>query len=240
MKALGKKILLVMEFVGPIAKDAHNDFHQYDYVSDAAVVRAMREGMIKYNLVLIPSYIASRKDGDLTTVEVDYTLIDVDSGESIISHAIGYGSDKGDKGIYKAQTGAEKYYLTKTFLIPTGDDPEKEAKIKPAAPKSWPAPQLSAPIMPQQTVPNPVSSAIKEIVRKNVPIAEVLAQEILNALDQEADGDEVQVALLLKEATKWTPRGTTEQRWLKPEDLGRTAKSNPEWIERIHKRIVTN
>jgi hypothetical protein len=33
-----------------------------------------------------------------------------------------------DKGVYKALTGSEKYFLMKAFLIPTGDDPEKESK----------------------------------------------------------------------------------------------------------------
>jgi len=36
----------------------------------------------------------------------------------------GYGDDAGDKGIYKAYTGAEKYALMKQFLVATGDDPE--------------------------------------------------------------------------------------------------------------------
>ena len=32
----------------------------------------------------------------------------------------------GDKGVYKAITGAVKYIFMKNFLIPTGDDPEKD------------------------------------------------------------------------------------------------------------------
>lgn len=36
----------------------------------------------------------------------------------------GYGDDAGDKGIYKALTGAVKYALMKQFLVSTGDDPE--------------------------------------------------------------------------------------------------------------------
>src|SRR4029079_18402967 len=32
----------------------------------------------------------------------------------------GYGDDAGDKGVYKALTGAEKYLLMKTFLVSTG------------------------------------------------------------------------------------------------------------------------
>lgn len=246
MKAIGKKILAVMKEVGPITKDARNEFHKYDYVSDAAVVRAMRDAMINNGLVLIPSHVASHRDAiatDLTQLTVEYTLIDTDSGESIKSFAMGDGADKGDKGIFKAMTGAEKYYLTKTFLIPTEDDPEKDSTKKSAPLKtsvSWDKPKSSTQLEKPTT---PVTQAMKDILQKNFgipPNANEMVDEILERLNQEADGDEEQVALLLKEATTWTPKGTTEQKWLKPEDLARIAKSKPEWIERIHSRIVTN
>ena len=35
--------------------------------------------------------------------------------------------DKGDKAGYKAFTGALKYYLANTFMVATGDDPEKDS-----------------------------------------------------------------------------------------------------------------
>lgn len=245
MKAIGKKILAVMKEVGPIAKDSRNEFHKYDYVSDAAVVRAMRDALINNGLVLIPSHSETRNiptSPELTRLVIEYTLIDVDSGESIKSFAMGDGADKGDKGIYKAMTGAEKYYLTKTFLIPTEDDPENDKKAKPAPARpstqpSWPAPKLSPPVEHPTT---PVNEALKNIVRKNVPIADVMVQEIMDALGAEADGDDVQIVELLKQATIYTPKGTSTQKWLTPEDLPRVAKSRPEWIERIHAKVVTN
>ena len=39
----------------------------------------------------------------------------------------GEGLDRGDKAGYKAYTGAVKYFLANTFLVPTGDDPETES-----------------------------------------------------------------------------------------------------------------
>jgi hypothetical protein len=42
---------------------------------------------------------------------------------------IGEGQDAGDKGPYKAMTGAQKYALMKTFMIPTGDDPEADEDV---------------------------------------------------------------------------------------------------------------
>jgi len=133
MKNLTKKILAVMADVTHVAKDAVNEFHNYEYVSNAAIVTAVREAMIKHKLVLISSHVKcdtmahTNKKGDpffLTKIEIRYQLIDTESSEIIEAHAFGCGQDAGDKGLYKAITGAEKYYLLKTFLIPTHDDPE--------------------------------------------------------------------------------------------------------------------
>jgi hypothetical protein len=54
----------------------------------------------------------------------------VEDGEGNIvcektGHAFGQAADNGDKALYKAMTGAVKYWLYKTFLVSTGDDPEQ-------------------------------------------------------------------------------------------------------------------
>lgn len=130
VKNIGKKMLAVMSEVGKVGKDKTNSFHKYDYASDEAVVGAIRDSIIKNGLVVIPNQASCRVDGELTTLEVKYTIVDVDSGEIIESTAYGQGQDKGDKGVYKAATGAEKYFLLKTFLIATGDDAEKDSPVR--------------------------------------------------------------------------------------------------------------
>lgn len=124
MKSLAKKILNVMQAVEKIGKDGRNDFHKYNYASDEAIVTKLRGEMIKNGLILTPHQKSCVKEGDVTTIEVEYTLRDADSNEFLISSIFGQGQDRGDKGAYKAATGAEKYWLLKTFLIPTSDDPE--------------------------------------------------------------------------------------------------------------------
>ncbi len=125
-KNVALKILKVMEAVRSVAKDGFNSFHKYKYVTDASIVVEIRKQLIRNNLICVPSQESCTLVGDLTTLLVKYTLIDADSGESLTTQVYGYGQDKGDKGIYKAATGAEKYYLLKTFLLPTDDDPENE------------------------------------------------------------------------------------------------------------------
>lgn len=140
MKNLTSKILKVMSEVTFVSKDkefkASSSF-RYKYASDAAIVTSIRDAMIKHGLTALPSVKECIKEehknskGELfffTTVKVDYCLTDSDSGEHVVTTIYGQGQDKGDKGVYKAMTGAEKYYFLKTFLIPTTDDPEQDVQ----------------------------------------------------------------------------------------------------------------
>src|SRR5574340_328981 len=58
-------------------------------------------------------------------------LTAMDGKDKIEFLVIGEGQDRGDKATYKAMTGATKYALLKLFLIPTGDDPEKDEDEQP-------------------------------------------------------------------------------------------------------------
>ena len=98
--------------------------------------------MIKHGLVLIPSVnnASAIDEHGNTHVSVDYTLAHI-SGEIWPEKitAVGSGNDRakngsvGDKGVYKALTGANKYLLFKLFQIETGDDPEKDETASPPA-----------------------------------------------------------------------------------------------------------
>lgn len=73
-----------------------------------------------------------------------FTVADSDTGEKIEGTVYGRGQDNMDKGIYKALTGALKYWLTTAFLIPTGDDPEASDDA-PDQPKNNPRGQRPRP-----------------------------------------------------------------------------------------------
>jgi hypothetical protein len=60
---------------------------------------------------------------------MEFKFIDGETGEELVFHSEGEGQDAGDKGIYKAITGAQKYALMKAFMIPTGDDPEADSGV---------------------------------------------------------------------------------------------------------------
>lgn len=137
-KSLVRKLAEVMAEVERVAKRGRNDFHRYDYATEADIVGAVREHMASRSLMLVPDVQEvswrelAAKDGKqrdpICTLKVRFTVLDGDNGNGSLSFTIiGEGQDSGDKASYKAMTGATKYALLKLFLIPTGDDPERDA-----------------------------------------------------------------------------------------------------------------
>jgi len=152
---ISRKIIAVMRDVGYVQKAGHNDFQNYKYATEADAIAALRPAMIKHGLCMVPSVESITQDeyGN-TNVTIHYRILDED-GNFMSFRAAGSGNDKnnkgvGDKGIYKALTGASKYALLKTFMMETGDDPEvpnaqeKEGSFKQAEPKPQPKAQPKA------------------------------------------------------------------------------------------------
>lgn len=117
-----------MEEVGRVEKNGYNTFHKYAYVKEDDLVEAVRGKLSERGILLLPSVEHCSREDNLTTVILKFTFIDSETTQTYTAQWAGTGDDKGDKGLYKAYTGAVKYFLMKTFLIPTGDDPEGDEK----------------------------------------------------------------------------------------------------------------
>jgi ERF superfamily protein len=131
-RRLVAKLAEVMTAVERIPKRGHNVHFNYDYATEADIVAAIRLELAKRHVMLLPAVTAMQRDpvGEkgnvLTTLIMDFTFMDGESGAEITRPWIGAGTDTADKGCYKAVTGGAKFFLLKTFLVPTGDDPEAE------------------------------------------------------------------------------------------------------------------
>jgi hypothetical protein len=134
---LASKLAKILGEIGKVEKTGHNAFHKYDYVTENDLVYAVRDKLSAAGIFVFTSTesqsheIITSGDGKqslLTTVTTLHTFIDGESGEQFSVKSQGQGSDNGDKGGYKAITGAMKYFLYKCFMIPTGDDPEGDSK----------------------------------------------------------------------------------------------------------------
>lgn len=132
---LQKKKAQVTAKVERIPKNGYNSFHKYHYSTESDVKDGIREIIAEQGLSLTPQLIndskvlVDTKQGKqwLHTVEMEFTLTDVDTGYMEIIRSKGEGTDTSDKGIYKAYAGCIKYYLINNFQISTGEretDPE--------------------------------------------------------------------------------------------------------------------
>lgn len=178
---LAAKLVKVMGAIGHIPKRGRNDFFGYDYATEADVADAVRTALVAEGVVMIPSIadvrereVLTRKNQKeiVTTVTLDVTFIDGDSGQTFTFQMAGAGQDSGDKGIMKAISAAVKYAQLKALCLPTGDDPEADdgtdrAQAQPApsprapsrepasddAPAPYPLRGRAAPAAPQPTPP---------------------------------------------------------------------------------------
>lgn len=134
---LAAKLAKILGEVGKVPKTGYNSFHKYNYVTENDLVYAVRDKLAAEGVFVFTSVeeqhseIITAADGKqslLTKVVTLHTFVDGETGETFSVKSQGQGSDNGDKGGYKAITGAMKYFLYKCFMIPTGDDPEGDDK----------------------------------------------------------------------------------------------------------------
>lgn len=117
---------------GPVQKDKTNNFDRYTYLSEAAYKRLFDELLPANSLELMASCSevekvptsGNQKNGVIA--KWAFTLTDTETGFGEGSVVFGEGWDKGDKAIYKAHTGALKYYLAQTFMVASGEDAESD------------------------------------------------------------------------------------------------------------------
>lgn len=125
--SLASKLARIMGELESVPKRGRNDFHGYDYATEADIAAAVRSKLAAAGVaVCITTNGEPTLQGDLMLVPLTISLVDGETGELWGGNFYGAAQDKGDKALWKAMTGAMKYFLLKTFLISTGDDPEAD------------------------------------------------------------------------------------------------------------------
>lgn len=140
-RSLVRKLSEIMKAVGYVQKKGYNADQKYTFMQEADLLEAVREHFAEKNIMIFPRILskdvleagqtAKGAKKWLTTIEMEFTIEDGDSGEQRIITSGGQGIDMGDKGIYKAITGCNKYAIVKLLQIPTGDDPEQDGGVHP-------------------------------------------------------------------------------------------------------------
>src|SRR5262249_31198172 len=134
-------------------KNAHQG---YTYASEKAIKEALHNALVKHGVLFTLSTANPRVENGVTWIDCRYVFRDKDSDEQVEGTFIGSGSARDEKGHYAAITGAIKYILTSTFLIPTGDDPEAD-EAKPVRPRRAGV-STPSPVEPQ----SPAATAMKK------------------------------------------------------------------------------
>jgi len=134
-KSLVNKLAKIMNEMGAVPKTGWNNFNKYNYTTEADIQAITSKRMAKENIIMTP-YEIEHSTREVTTRKGnaeyvyqgtwDFEISDGDSGEKLTIRVSGEGQDSGDKGPFKALTGAHKYALMKLFQISTGDDPERD------------------------------------------------------------------------------------------------------------------
>lgn len=123
-----EKIHAIMSEVRYLNKDDNVSFGttKYKALSEEKVTEIMREKLVKHKLVVYPVHQTASRNGQITHVDVEYEMVNVENPEERITIAsCGDGADSQDKGSGKAMTYAFKYMWLRTFALPTGEDPDK-------------------------------------------------------------------------------------------------------------------
>ena len=132
------KLVAIYEELDHVEKAGRNKTQNYNFVRSADVLRDVRTAFAAHriyaetNFTETGSYdIKTNSGGNMhaSKVKVDIILYDVDSDETKHISGLGDGADVGDKGVYKAQTGAVKNALRNGLLLPDEADPEADTSV---------------------------------------------------------------------------------------------------------------
>lgn len=128
-----QKLIEVRKSVPYLQKESQG--HQYQYTGSSQVLASVRAKMDELGLMLICKVLghnliqgttAKGAKEYMTELELEFTWVNADKPEeTIVCPWYGQGVDNSEKGVGKSLTYAEKYFILKTFNIPTDkDDPD--------------------------------------------------------------------------------------------------------------------
>jgi len=128
----------VMAAIKYIQKTGRNEHQNYNYAKDEEILKHIREALLEVGLTFSAEAIGFEitheiptRSGSMRHIKIDLVcgLTDTETGYAEHCKWLGAAADSGDKALYKAFTSGIKYFLMKTFLLPTGDDVEADEQV---------------------------------------------------------------------------------------------------------------
>lgn len=120
-----QKVANIQQGIKTVVKSGFNAHFKYPFATERDIIAEIKPLLGREGLVITHSVTKEELVGDMTKLFIDFRITNLESpGDHIMASAVGYGKDTQDKGAPKAYTMALKYFLSKMFLVETGDDAE--------------------------------------------------------------------------------------------------------------------
>jgi len=125
------KLAKVMAAVERLPKEGYNEHFKYNFVTDATVADSIRKELGKQGVAFFAEITDAKQElaptgkSIKTSIWIEFTFACGETGETVVKRWRAEALDNQDKGINKAVTSAEKYFLLKTFVMGAGDDPDE-------------------------------------------------------------------------------------------------------------------
>jgi hypothetical protein len=137
-QSLVKKLVAIIKDLPAVQKEGRNPHFGYNYTKEGQIMALLGPRLASSGILVTTSvetmqpHYGAAKEGSYVSVTTLHKFIDTETGAFIEVRGAGVGWDSGDKGVYKAVTGAFKQIFMKNFWITDETDPEDETK-KPEA-----------------------------------------------------------------------------------------------------------
>ncbi len=137
LKGLGLKIETLAKKVGGLKPDGRNSFSKYDYISANQMMAELRGSLLDVGLSILPNvekyeerdYVSAEGRVTIrTVVDMNFTIIDLETGYSKTLFFVGAEQDTGGKSFQQAVTQATKYFLFKLLKTSSDTDADGDAK----------------------------------------------------------------------------------------------------------------
>ncbi len=225
--ALFQKIFAVLAAIETVEKKGKAEYGGgYDYLRAVDMFSVAREEFLKKGLLFTTSVVGSTrwvneggKQRNGVTVETVHEFIDIETGAMHSVRSVGDGVDSGDKGIYKALTGAVKYALRNNFLVsdPTADPEADPNGSRPAEAQDRPR------SVQERKVKENLSPAPKEAPEDEQGLPQAFRTKLFAvAAAAHPDLDRPAVVALVKEATKKAGVASGETKDIPSPDMDQT------------------
>lgn len=131
-QSLHRKLFLARKAAEAVEKRGENQSGDYTYARAEDVLAEASKQLEKRGILIVPSMVEETlhfgKSGTIAKAVIAYEVVDTESDEKLGPlRWAGTGHDSpGDKAIFKATTGTNKYFLANLLGIPFGTDPEAD------------------------------------------------------------------------------------------------------------------